>query len=101
MALALSLPLSFAFRNELIVITFGVVLFTLIVQGLTVEPLVRFLGMMRGDDRLKVFQKLKGELHAESIALSELEELFKRGAITVTIYEKIRLEITTEQSRLS
>jgi len=41
MALALSLPLSFSQREEIIVITFGVVLFTLLVPGLTIEPLAR------------------------------------------------------------
>jgi len=43
MALALSLPLSFDQREEMIVITFGVVLFTLLVPGLTIEPLARLL----------------------------------------------------------
>ncbi len=45
MALALSLPLAFPDREAIINMTFGVVLFTLLVPGLTMEPLVRFLGM--------------------------------------------------------
>jgi CPA1 family monovalent cation:H+ antiporter len=45
MALALSLPLSFPDRETIINLTFGVVLFTLLVPGLTMEPLVRVLGM--------------------------------------------------------
>jgi len=43
MALALSLPIEFQGREQLIIITFGVVLFTLLVQGLTIEPLIRLL----------------------------------------------------------
>jgi len=43
MALALSLPVEFRGREELIVLTFGVVLFTLLVQGLTIEPLIKLL----------------------------------------------------------
>lgn len=43
MALALSLPKGLLAREEIIVMTFGTVLFTLLVQGLTVEPLIRFL----------------------------------------------------------
>ena len=42
MALALSLPIDFPQREQLIVLTFGVVLYTLLVQGLTLEPLVKF-----------------------------------------------------------
>jgi len=48
MALALSLPLSFANREEIIVITFGVVLFTLLVPGLTIEPLAKLLKLSHG-----------------------------------------------------
>ncbi len=47
MALALSLPLSFPDREAIINMTFGVVLFTLLVPGLTMEPLVRLLGMAK------------------------------------------------------
>lgn len=43
MAMVLSLPSSFPLREALIVTTFGVVLFTLLVQGLTIEPLMRLL----------------------------------------------------------
>lgn len=40
-AMALSLPRSVPQRDLLLEITFGVVLFTLVVQGMTIEPLVR------------------------------------------------------------
>ncbi|HEY9679325.1 MAG TPA: sodium:proton antiporter [Drouetiella sp.] len=43
MALALSLPLNFAERDAIINTAFGVVLFTLLVPGLTMEPLLRLL----------------------------------------------------------
>ncbi len=43
MALALSLPLDLPGREELLNMTYGVVLFTLLVPGLTIEPLVRLL----------------------------------------------------------
>ena len=45
MALALSLPPSLAFRETLIVLTFGVVLFSLLVQGMTISPLLKRLGL--------------------------------------------------------
>ena len=44
MALALSLPASFAERDQILNMTYGVVLFTLLIQGLTMEPLAKFLG---------------------------------------------------------
>lgn len=46
-ALALSLPTSFAGRNDVLVLTFSVVLFSLLVQGLTIKPLVMKLGITK------------------------------------------------------
>lgn len=45
MALALSLPTSLPYREEILITTFGVVLFTLLVPGLSLEPLVIGMGM--------------------------------------------------------
>ncbi|WP_168123326.1 sodium:proton antiporter [Paenibacillus sp. HB172176] len=44
-ALALSLPPSFDGREDVLVLTFSVVLFSLLVQGLTIKPLVMKLGL--------------------------------------------------------
>lgn len=44
-ALALSLPASFEGRDDVLVLTFSVVLFSLLVQGLTIKPLVMKLGL--------------------------------------------------------
>jgi monovalent cation:H+ antiporter, CPA1 family len=40
-ALALSLPASFEGREDILVLTFSIVLFSLLVQGLTIKPLVK------------------------------------------------------------
>lgn len=45
-ALALSLPMDFAGRDQVLLLTFSVVLFSLIVQGLTLKPLIKKLGMI-------------------------------------------------------
>lgn len=45
-ALALSLPLDIPEREETISLVFGVVLFTLLVQGLTTKPLLQWLGLL-------------------------------------------------------
>jgi CPA1 family monovalent cation:H+ antiporter len=47
MALALSLPEAFLAKEAIIVTTFGTVLFTLLIQGLTTEPLVKLLRIER------------------------------------------------------
>ena len=101
MALALSLPHDFPMRENLVVLTFGVVLFTLIVPGLTIEPFVRILGMATEDQRLKEYQTLKCKLFAESNALKDLEHQFTSGIVTRGIYLRIRDEILSKQRDLS
>jgi monovalent cation:H+ antiporter, CPA1 family len=47
MVLALALPRSFVHRDLILHTTYGVVLLTLLVQGLTMKPLVRVLGLVK------------------------------------------------------
>jgi CPA1 family monovalent cation:H+ antiporter len=42
----LSLPAELPLRNEIVVVTFGVVAFSIIVQGLTMPLLLRWLGFL-------------------------------------------------------
>jgi CPA1 family monovalent cation:H+ antiporter len=49
-ALLLGLPSDMAYRQELVVAGFGVVLFSLVVQGLTIKPLLNVLGLTRVDE---------------------------------------------------
>lgn len=46
LALALALPPSLPMRNEIVVATFGVVAFSVIMQGLTMPALLRILGLL-------------------------------------------------------
>jgi CPA1 family monovalent cation:H+ antiporter len=45
LALALALPETLAYRSEVVVATFAVVAFSVVVQGLTMPALLRLLGM--------------------------------------------------------
>jgi CPA1 family monovalent cation:H+ antiporter len=48
--LALALSLTGIYAAELQVMTFGVVLFTLLVQGVTIESLIKRLGLSSGEE---------------------------------------------------
>ncbi len=50
LALALSLTTAFPYREQILNLTFGVVIFSILVQGLTIKPLVRILNLANGDD---------------------------------------------------
>ncbi|AGX02578.1 Na+/H+ antiporter (nhe2) [Bacillus sp. NRRL B-14911] len=53
-ALALSLPPSFAGRDTVLLLAFSVVLFSLIVQGLTIKPIIQKLGIKPVPDDDKI-----------------------------------------------
>lgn len=46
LALALSIPDSFPYRQQIVLVTFGVVAFSVFVQGLTITPLLKLLGQL-------------------------------------------------------
>lgn len=97
MALALSLPFNFPDREAFIITTFGVVLFTLLVQGLTIEPLVKFLGIRPANPKFKQYQALKSRLIAESQAFTELKNLRKLGHVSPSIFQELENEIIETQ----
>ncbi len=82
MALAPSLPLTFPDREAIINMTFGVVLFTLLVPGLTMEPLVRFLGMAPKGEKLTKYQEHKALLMAYRAELQAVSKLKDEGKIS-------------------
>ena len=73
LAIVLSLP-PFQYREVFVTLTMGAVLFTLLVQGLTIEPLVRRLGLDRPllADRLA---GLEGDYAAKRQAVDRLPDL--------------------------
>src|SRR5260370_1378927 len=50
LALSLSLNTAFPYREQILNLTFGVVIFSIVVQGLTITPLVRLLKLANGDN---------------------------------------------------
>lgn len=69
-ALALSIPINLPERDKVIAIVFGAVLFTLLVQGLTIQPLLKALNLL-GDQPLR---QQYIELMARQTALSRVLE---------------------------
>ncbi len=50
LALALSLSGTFPYREQILNLTFGVVIFSILVQGLTIKPLLKLLKLANGDN---------------------------------------------------
>lgn len=103
LAAALALPLTvasgepFPFRTEIILITFGVILVTLVVQGLSLVPIVNWLG-------LEPESVLEDEEHtarhqATMAGMLKLERLAATGATPPVHTDRLRLYYQTQQQR--
>ena len=75
MVLVLSLPRSFPYRELLVTITFGVVLLSLLIQGLTMSPLLRLLGIVRLKGGREAAELAQGRLLAAYAGLEALDHM--------------------------
>jgi CPA1 family monovalent cation:H+ antiporter len=97
--LALSLPLEYAYRDVLIAMSFGVVVFSLMVQGLTLESLVKRLGLHRVG---VPDQFLRDEtlLEAKGRARERIIELRQAGMFSESVTKELETRYGAEQEEL-
>ncbi len=77
------------FSRELQVMTFGVVLFTLLVQGTTIENFIRRLGLAEKPEHLLEHQRRQAKLFAKKAGLQEMQRLRQEGMLFKDIWESI------------
>ncbi len=75
MVLVLSLPKDFPHRDVLVSMTFGVVIISILVHGLTMSPMLRWLGIVRGHQERAAYELTRGKLLAANAALEEVEKM--------------------------
>jgi len=75
MVLVLSLSKDFPHRELLVSMTFGVVILSILVHGLTMSPLLRWLGIVRGHQERAVYELTRGKLQAANAAIEELDRM--------------------------
>jgi len=100
MVLALSLPLTLSNRGLLIDATFGVVLLSILVQGLSMAPLLRHLGVGRPQRERTAYDRTQGELHVVRAALGELDQMVETGQVDRATLEPLRQEYQARQTAL-
>ncbi len=89
LAMALSLPLTlldgklFPDRNMLLVMTFGLIMFSLLVQGLTIEPLMKFLKLgNQTSAELSQYELLKGQIFTARALCLKIQEMRNQHLIS-------------------
>jgi NhaP-type Na+/H+ and K+/H+ antiporter len=75
------------------VMAFGVALFTLIVQGTTMRPLVRWLRLAVRSEAREEYQTRHASLAAWRAAESHLDRMHDQGLVSTPTWEKLKPEI--------
>ncbi|HWT77331.1 MAG TPA: cation:proton antiporter, partial [Candidatus Methylomirabilis sp.] len=91
LALALSLPVALGADRELLqAMAFGVVLFSLLVQGTTMSPLIRRLGLIQRSETQMEYELQHARLTSTRSATAHLDRLHREGMIPSSIWEALK-----------
>jgi CPA1 family monovalent cation:H+ antiporter len=90
LAAAMALGLRFPGRELILFLTFVVILVTLIVQGLSLPGIIRWLHVK--DDRVTEKEEVEARLKANQAALDRIIELTNQQATTPEIAQRVRVE---------
>jgi CPA1 family monovalent cation:H+ antiporter len=89
LAVVLALPFNFPNRSLLLDMTFGIVLFTLLVQGLTMEPLLKRLGLVGSDARRRAYRSRRAQALMLRTARRELQRLAADHVLPPRVYAQL------------
>ncbi|MCL5997508.1 MAG: Na+/H+ antiporter, partial [Chloroflexi bacterium] len=102
LALALSLPAAIGSQRDLLrVMAFGVVLFTLVVQGATMRPLLRLLHLVERDGSQLDYERRRARLTALRLAEKRLETMHDDGLLSTPTWERIEAMLSERVSNLA
>ena len=90
MVLVLALPQEFPHRDLVVAMTFGVVILSILVQGLTMGPLLRRLKLVGISEGRAEYDRLKGALSAVNAALVEVEKMEIERGIPKVVTDEVR-----------
>ncbi|GGE34896.1 Na+/H+ antiporter [Pullulanibacillus camelliae] len=89
-ALALSLPNGFPHRDDILVLAFSVVVFSLIIQGLTIKPLIQKLKLTKTHQEEEDYQDAIADIYRYEAAIEEIESARKDGLLHGESYTELR-----------
>jgi NhaP-type Na+/H+ or K+/H+ antiporter len=101
LALALSLPASLGAQRPIIQsMAFGVVLFTLLVQGPTMKPFISRLGLIEKSEAQREYESLNARAVMARSALNQLKIMYKDGLISRHVWALLSKPIETHADTL-
>jgi CPA1 family monovalent cation:H+ antiporter len=100
LALVLSLPVVMPARRELQAMTFGVVLFTLLAQGTTIQFLLERLGLTERSPHWVARETRLGRLFATQAGLRRLEQMHRDGMLPEEMWTGLREGYRQDQKQV-
>ncbi|MBI4865298.1 MAG: cation:proton antiporter [Candidatus Riflebacteria bacterium] len=100
-ALALGLPPTFPGREMFQTAVFGAVFFSLLVQGLTIKPMLTRLGLVGADARQSEFERRMSRAICLKAALRELRRMGEDGEVSPALQERLTQEMELEKELLT
>ena len=101
MVLALSIPDSFAFKDTIVTLVFGVVLLSIFIQGLTMTPLIKWLKLSSPVSSLKTYELTKTKISLLENIIDNIEHLYKKRMIHNISYKNLKEEFQKELDNLN
>ncbi len=92
MVLVLALPKDFPFRDLLLTITFGVVIVSILSQGLSMGRLLKWLKLVGSRLERQEYERERATLRAKTAALSALEAMVKAGVVHAEVASGLKEE---------
>ena len=90
LALAISLPASLGTaREDIQAMAFGVVLFTLLVQGLTMKPLINKMGLIQRSEAQEEYERRHARAVMANSSYERLETMHKDGLLSSHLRERL------------
>lgn len=99
-ALVLSLPRDFEGREEILILAFSVVLFSLVVQGLSIKPLITWLGVNKKEEGYQEYESLIARAHRYETGIEEINKVKKNLFITELVSESVIDEYKKQRTKL-
>ncbi|HBX69909.1 MAG TPA: Na+/H+ antiporter [Chloroflexi bacterium] len=104
LALAISLPVELGdLRNNIQTMAFGVVLFTLLVQGLTMQPLIRRMKLIQHSENQQEYERRHARAVMSKAAYDRLDTMQKNGLLSAHVWKNLApiLKDHTEKTTLA
>lgn len=88
LAAAMALPVEFPYRNHIVFLSFALILATLVLQGLSLGPIIKLLGL--GDDGSTVKEEREARWEATQAALARLQAMSFAEQVPPEVLTRIR-----------